>query len=120
MTCLVEWDPYTYAILTEVGGTIQFKDLVDGVTMQEEVDEVTSLSRWVVIESQDEKRQPQIVIKSSDKHKTVKKYLMPSRAHLMVGDGDEVSSWRYSGQDPARNHQDQGYYGRTAARRGIV
>jgi DNA-directed RNA polymerase subunit beta' len=87
---LVEWDPYTYAILTEVGGTIQFKDLVDGVTMQEEVDEVTSLSRLVVIESQDEKRQPQIVIKSSDKHKAVKKYLMPSRAHLMVGDGEEV------------------------------
>ena len=26
---LVEWDPYTYAILTEVGGTVQFKDLVD-------------------------------------------------------------------------------------------
>ncbi|MCI0424029.1 MAG: DNA-directed RNA polymerase subunit beta', partial [Acidobacteria bacterium] len=25
---LVEWDPYTYAILTEVGGTVQFKDLV--------------------------------------------------------------------------------------------
>ena len=84
MGSLVEWDPYTYAILTEVGGTIQFKDLVEGVTMQEEVDEVTSLSRWVVIESQDEKRQPQIIIKSSDKHKTVKKYLMPSRAHLMI------------------------------------
>jgi DNA-directed RNA polymerase subunit beta' len=87
---LVEWDPYTYAILTEAGGTIQFKDLIDGVTMQEEVDEVTGLSRRVVTESQDEKRQPQIVIKSSDKHKTVKKYLMPSRAHLMVGEGDEV------------------------------
>jgi DNA-directed RNA polymerase subunit beta' len=88
---LVEWDPYTYAILTEVGGTIQFKDLVEGVTMTEEVDEVTSLSRWVVTQSQDEKRQPQIVIKSSDKHKTVKKYLMPERAHLMVSDGDELN-----------------------------
>jgi len=87
----VEWDPYTYAILTEVGGTVQFKDLVDGVTMKEELDEVTSLSRWVVTESQDEKRQPQIVIKSSDKHKTVKKYLMPERAHLMVQDGDELN-----------------------------
>jgi DNA-directed RNA polymerase subunit beta' len=49
------------------------------------------MSRWVVTESQDEKRQPQIVIKSSDKHKTVKKYLMPSRAHLMVADGDELN-----------------------------
>ena len=101
VTVLVEWDPYTYAILTEVGGTIQFKDLVEGVTMAEEVDEVTSLSRWVVTESQDEKRQPQIVIKSSDKHKTVKKYLMPSRAHLMVADGDEAQPGRHPGQDPA-------------------
>ena len=43
---LVEWDPYTFAILTEIGGTIQFKDLLEGVTMHEEVDEVTGLSRW--------------------------------------------------------------------------
>jgi DNA-directed RNA polymerase subunit beta' len=92
---LVEWDPYTYAILTEAGGVIQFKDLLEGVTMEEEVDEVTSLSHWMVTESQDEKRQPQIMIKSSDgkggvKARTVKKYLMPSRAHLMVVDGEEV------------------------------
>src|SRR6185503_4427686 len=37
---LVEWDPYTFAILTEVTGTIQFKDLLEGVTMHEELDEV--------------------------------------------------------------------------------
>ena len=60
---LVEWDPYTFAILTEVGGTVQFKDLQEGVTLHEEVDEVTGLSRWVVAESPDEKRQPAIVIK---------------------------------------------------------
>jgi len=24
---LAEWDPYTYSILTEIGGTVQFKDL---------------------------------------------------------------------------------------------
>ncbi|MCY3757686.1 MAG: DNA-directed RNA polymerase subunit beta', partial [Acidobacteria bacterium] len=95
---LVEWDPYTYAILTEAGGFIQFRDLLEGVTMEEEVDEVTSLSHWMVTESQDEKRQPQIIIKSGDGKgggkartaKAVKKYLMPSRAHLMVGDGEEV------------------------------
>ena len=37
----MEWDPYTFAILTEVTGTIQFKDLLEGVTMHEELDEVT-------------------------------------------------------------------------------
>jgi DNA-directed RNA polymerase subunit beta' len=83
---LVEWDPYTFAILTEIGGTVQFKDLQEGVTLHEEVDEVTGLSRHVVGESPDEKRQPAIVIKG----KTTRRYLMPSRAHLMIQDGDEV------------------------------
>ncbi len=83
---MVEWDPYTFAILTEIGGTIQFKDLQEGVTLQEEIDEVTGLSRHVVTDSPDEKRQPAIVIKG----KTTKRYLMPSRSHLMIQDGDTV------------------------------
>jgi len=84
---MVEWDPYTFAILTEIGGTAQFKDLQEGVTLHEEVDEVTGLSRHVVGESPDEKRQPAIVVKGS---KSSKRYLMPSRAHLMVSEGDSV------------------------------
>jgi DNA-directed RNA polymerase subunit beta' len=84
---MVEWDPYTFAILTEIGGTVQFKDLQEGVTLHEEVDEVTGLSRHVVGDSPDEKRQPAIVIKG----KSSKRYLMPSRSHLMVQDGDTVS-----------------------------
>src|SRR5207248_10188810 len=76
-------------ILTEVSGTIQFKDLLEGVTMHEELDEVTGLSRWVVTDSPDEKRQPTIQIRD-DKHKVLRKYLIPSRAHLMVADGDTV------------------------------
>jgi len=34
-------DPYTFSILTEAGGTVQFKDLQPGVTIEEQVDEVT-------------------------------------------------------------------------------
>ena len=84
---LAEWDPYTYAVLTEIGGTVQFKDLQEGITLNEEVDEVTGLSRLVVSDSSDEKRQPAIYITGS---KGKKRYLMPSRAHLMVLDGDNV------------------------------
>ena len=82
-----EWDPYTFSILTEIAGTVQFKDLQEGLTLNEEVDEVTGLSRLVVADSSDEKRQPAIIIKSA---KGNKRYLMPSRAHLMVQDGDEL------------------------------
>ncbi|HEY0262945.1 MAG TPA: DNA-directed RNA polymerase subunit beta' [Granulicella sp.] len=81
-----EWDPYTFSLLSEIAGTVQFKDLQEGVTLNEEVDEVTGLSRLVVADSPDEKRQPAIYVKSAG----TKRYLMPSRAHLMVADGDEV------------------------------
>ncbi len=83
-----EWDPYTFSILTEIAGTVQFKDLQEGVTLNEEIDEVTGLSRLVVGDTADEKRQPMIIIKSA---KGNKRYLMPSRAHLMLQDGDEVT-----------------------------
>ncbi|PYX94227.1 MAG: DNA-directed RNA polymerase subunit beta' [Acidobacteria bacterium] len=83
---MVEWDPYTFAILTEIGGQVQYKDLQEGLTLHEEVDEVTGLSRHVVTESPDEKRQPAILIKG----KSTRRYLMPSRAHLMINDGDTV------------------------------
>ena len=82
-----EWDPYTFSLLTEIAGTVQFKDLQEGVTLNEEVDEVTGLSRLVVADSPDEKRQPAIIIKSAQGNK---RYLMPSRANLMLQDGDEV------------------------------
>ena len=84
---LAEWDPYTYSILTEIGGTVQFKDLQEGITLNEEVDEVTGLSRWVVADSPDEKRQPAFVVKNAKAHK---RYLLPRGAHLMIQDGDEV------------------------------
>ena len=90
---VVEWDPYTFSILTEVAGTVQFKDLDAGVTLQEQVDEVTGLSQWVVKEATEEKFQPQIVMRGEGTAKgTTKKYLMPSRAHLMVQEGDEVNA----------------------------
>ena len=73
---LAEWDPYTYAILTEIGGAVQFKDLQEGITLNEEVDEVTGLSRWVVADAPDEKRQPAFVVKNAKGHK---RYLAASR-----------------------------------------
>src|SRR5512136_533040 len=86
---LVEWDPYSFAILTEFGGTVVFKDIHDGVTVKEERDENTGLVRQVITESPDEKYQPQITIKN-DKGKIVKSYLLPSKAHLWVDNNEQV------------------------------
>ncbi len=88
---MVEWDPYTFSILTEIGGTVKFKDMEEGITLHEEVDEVTGLSHWVVTDSPDEKRQPQLLI-TAEGSKTGRKYLMPSHAHLMVQEGQTVAA----------------------------
>jgi DNA-directed RNA polymerase subunit beta' len=87
---LVEWDPYSFSILTEDEGQIVFRDVLDGQTVHEQVDENTGMSALVIMESSDEKKQPRIEIKD-DKGKTTRKYLLPSGAHLMVEDGAEVT-----------------------------
>jgi DNA-directed RNA polymerase subunit beta' len=90
---LLEWDPYTFSILTEVTGTVHFKDLLEGMTMQEQLDEVTGMSQLVVVDSPDEKRQPMVIVRPDTAQGTkseAKKYLMPTHAHLMARDGEEV------------------------------
>jgi DNA-directed RNA polymerase subunit beta' len=88
---LLEWDPYTFSILTEVSGTIHFKDLSEGLTLQEQVDEITGMSQWVVMDAVDEKRQPTLIVRPQGGTRSdEKRYLMPTHAHLMVTDGEEV------------------------------
>jgi DNA-directed RNA polymerase subunit beta' len=47
---LAEWDPFTLPIITEMGGTVEQADLIDGITQMERTDEVTGLSYKEVIE----------------------------------------------------------------------
>ena len=88
---LVEWDPYTFSILTEDLGVVRFKDIVEGTTVHEEVDEVTGLSRFIIIDSADEKKQPTIEVRDKS-GKVVRRYHMPSHSHLMVQDGEAVEA----------------------------
>jgi DNA-directed RNA polymerase subunit beta' len=47
---LAEWDPYTLPIITERAGTVEYLDLLDGVTIVERMDEVTGLTSRVVVD----------------------------------------------------------------------
>ena len=88
---LLEWDPFAFSILTEVSGVVHFKDIIENLTYHEQVDEVTGLSQWVIIDSQDEKRLPTIIVRpeGGTRHDE-KKYLLPTNAHLLVRDGSVV------------------------------
>jgi len=48
---IANWDPHTHPIITEVAGKVQFVDLVHGVTMVRQTDELTGLSSIVVTEA---------------------------------------------------------------------
>jgi DNA-directed RNA polymerase subunit beta' len=86
---LVEWDPYTFSILTEATGSVRFKDIIDKVTVHEDVDEVTGLSRLIIVDSPDEKKQPTVEVIAAD-GRVLHRYHMPSNAHLMVGNSEAV------------------------------
>jgi DNA-directed RNA polymerase subunit beta' len=88
---LVEWDPYTNAILTEVSGTIAFGDINEGITMKEDFDEITGLSTKVIISHRDEKKQPRISLKD-EKGETIRRYILPAGAKINVSEGDVVSA----------------------------
>ncbi|HET6421580.1 MAG TPA: DNA-directed RNA polymerase subunit beta' [Geobacteraceae bacterium] len=95
---LAEWDPYTMPILTEVSGKIKFGDIVEGVTVEEQLDEVTGLSRKVIIESKDPDKRPRIAIKD-DSGKTVRlgestvgRYFLPVGANISVHEDAYVNA----------------------------
>ncbi|RJQ47396.1 MAG: DNA-directed RNA polymerase subunit beta' [Nitrospiraceae bacterium] len=94
---LVEWDPYSIPIITEVGGKIALGDIAEGVSVKEEVDEVTGLHHKVIIEYPAHMR-PRISIKDEQGKATLKipgtnniaRYLLPSGAHVLVDKGTIV------------------------------
>ncbi|MFH0925281.1 MAG: DNA-directed RNA polymerase subunit beta' [bacterium] len=86
---IAEWDPYTTAILTDSGGIVVFEDIIEGVTIKEEFDEVTGLSQKVVVDHQEEDLQPRLLIKDGN-DKMIGQYLLPSGAHIVVMNGDTM------------------------------
>ncbi|MDO8644898.1 MAG: DNA-directed RNA polymerase subunit beta', partial [bacterium] len=96
---IAEWDPYTTPILTEAAGVIKYGDMAEGVSMQEQVDEVTGLSTKIITPSKDPGLRPRVSIKDAQGN-TLKiegsdreaRYLLPVGAHIVISEGDTVSA----------------------------
>ena len=100
---VAEWDPHTHPVITEVAGTVQFSDIVEGGTVDRVVDEITGLTNYVIA---DQKMRGSIakdmrpMVKLVDaKGKELKipgtdqtaHYLLPPKAVINVTDGAEVN-----------------------------
>jgi DNA-directed RNA polymerase subunit beta' len=94
---LATWDPFSTPILTEVGGTVKFGDIIPGKTLQEKVDPVTGKSIRTISESKAGEDRPRISIKdeggktaSLPTGSGLARYMLPLEAILMVEEGDIV------------------------------
>ncbi len=97
---IAEWDPYLTPILTEVSGFIQFEDIEEGLTMQEQLDAVTGLAHKVIVESKASDKRPKINIVDKDGNPVMiegpgrreAKYMLPVGANVIVNNGAKVVS----------------------------
>ncbi|OGT30593.1 MAG: DNA-directed RNA polymerase subunit beta' [Gammaproteobacteria bacterium RIFCSPHIGHO2_12_FULL_35_23] len=100
---IANWDPHTHPIILEVTGRVKFVDLIDGVTMNRQTDEITGLSSIVVIDpiqrgtSKDlkpmikvvDKKGKELVIPGTNQPAH---YFLPVGAIVNLEDGSEVNA----------------------------
>lgn len=99
---LATWDPHTHPVITEVAGFAKFQDLVDGVTMSAEMDEITGLTQIVVSDHKqrggtNKDLRPMVKLVDKDGEdvnyvgtKIPANYLLPPGAIVTLQDGAEI------------------------------
>ncbi len=94
---LAEWDPFAVSIIAEANGAVRYNDLEEGKSMEERVDEITFLTRKVVVESKRVDLKPAIEITDKDGKivvvgKKSAKYALPVGAVIYVEDTADVKA----------------------------
>ncbi|MDP2394139.1 MAG: DNA-directed RNA polymerase subunit beta' [Methylococcaceae bacterium] len=99
---IVNWDPHTHPVITEVNGMVEFVDFVDGVTVQKQSDEVTGLSSLVVTDpkqrgSAGKELRPMVKLLALDGKSIFlpgteipAQYFLPAGAIVGINDGNQV------------------------------
>ncbi len=78
----VRWDPYSSPILAETGGRIKYEDIINKITIQEEMNATTGRKERVVIEFKGEYYPKVLILSDSDEVLGI--YPLPTGAHVMV------------------------------------
>lgn len=86
---IYEWDPYSDVSISDKKGTLRFRDIVEGTTLKEKLDDKTGLRQMVIIDDRDKKLHPHIEL-LNEKKKVVGNFIIPTGAHMMVHDKDSV------------------------------
>ena len=96
----VQWDPYNVPIISEKPGTIKFHDIIDGVTIKQEMDDATGQLSLVVIDYKEDLH-PQVIVENS-KGEAIANYAIPSGAHIVVEEGDTIVAGSLMAKTPRK------------------
>jgi DNA-directed RNA polymerase subunit beta' len=87
---LATWDPYNLSIYSEQSGVVKLHDVIKDVTVHEELDETTGLTRLVVVEHKEDMH-PQVLIQKPGSDEVVGYYSIPAGAHISVEEKQKIS-----------------------------
>nr|WP_202932907.1 MULTISPECIES: DNA-directed RNA polymerase subunit beta' [Shewanella] len=100
---IANWDPHTHPIITEVAGYVKFEQMIDGVTISRQTDELTGLSSIVVLDvaqrpSAGKEMRPMIrLVDENGNDLTIPgtdvpaQYFLPSNAIVNLEDNAQIS-----------------------------
>ncbi len=95
---LIEWDPFSIPMLTEVNGIVKYEDIIVNQTVTEQLDAVTGLTTKIIIEPKTTTLRPRIsILDESGNVMTVPgtsrkaTYPLQIGANITVNDGEQVS-----------------------------
>jgi hypothetical protein len=86
---IAEWDPYSEPIIAEQKGTLKFEDIIPGVTVVEQFDEVTGDTRLELNEHIPTAYKPAIILATESGE--LIRYQLDPKTILFVQDGAEVN-----------------------------
>jgi DNA-directed RNA polymerase subunit beta' len=96
---LAEWDPFTLPIITEQSGVVKYQDLIEGITLEEQMDDATGIAQRVVTENRatgrkkKEDLRPRMTLLAEGSGETeAARYMLAPGTTLSVEDGQTVDA----------------------------
>ena len=85
----VHWDPYNIPIISKNAGTVEYHDLIEGVTMKRGLNSQSGTEEIIVLEHSDDLH-PTIIVKDPDTGDPIDSHNLPADARIVVEDGRKV------------------------------
>ncbi|MDO5450261.1 MAG: DNA-directed RNA polymerase subunit beta' [Akkermansia sp.] len=100
-TLVAEWDPFAIPVISEVGGKVEFQDMIEGITCRTEHGESGKGQTIIIDHRQD--LAPRVIVHTGKGAKDKPRvYSVPTGAYLAVADKQEISAGTVLAKTPRK------------------